>query len=127
MTLHDHGRALATLKEDDVFLTEAGSVRIAGIENSCAIEKAEMNANTLKKTALAEIVRGLLQNNKSETPWSSNARELPDRLVKQPLAELLHDPIFEELEGSGGLQILVNIVNKTAYHRITVLACPPRE
>lgn len=116
---------------------------IAGIENSCAIEKAEMNANTLKKTALAEIVRGLLQNNKSETPWSSNARELPNRLAKQPLAELLHvwsfpflalpvqlteqDPIFEELEGSGGLQILVNIVNKTAYHRITVLACPPRE
>ncbi|OQD74999.1 hypothetical protein PENANT_c161G10044, partial [Penicillium antarcticum] len=81
--LRDCDRALATLTNDEVLFTGSGGVRIAGVEHSCRIDPEDMNAATLKLTALSEIVKRLMKKNEKfdpDFPWSPEAQNLPHRL-----------------------------------------------
>ncbi|KAJ5500624.1 hypothetical protein N7453_009675 [Penicillium expansum] len=117
--LRGHGRALAALSADTILLTESGGVRIAGVEQSCQIDAAEMDAATLKLFALAEVVERLIMKNPPHYPWSAEAKGLPEELKScgSP-EELLRSKLFEQLGDEGELKMLVNAANKTAYHNL---------
>ncbi|CAG7951563.1 unnamed protein product [Penicillium salamii] len=132
--LRDRGRALAALSADTMLLTESGGVKIAGMELSCQIGAAEMDAATLKLFALAEVVERLIMKNPRQYPWSTEARSLPEDLKRCNLpGELLRVSLdqpsqlrnaltnqsnfFREVE-QGELKMLVNAANKTAYHNL---------
>jgi hypothetical protein len=61
----------------------------AGIERSCELSKAEMNAATLKLFALAEIVEKIIRKTLPSYPWSGEARSLSRDLRNLSLEELL--------------------------------------
>ncbi|KAF7589639.1 hypothetical protein BBP40_004012 [Aspergillus hancockii] len=125
--LRNRGRALATLSLGSVLLTEAGHVRVtpaAGVDSTCEIAESEMNADTLKQTALAAIVNDLMKRNRTNTPWTAAAEKLPFELVDKSLDELLRVPFFAQMEGEGSLKMLVEIANKTAYHSVRILNRP---
>ncbi|KAF3004638.1 hypothetical protein E8E15_000262 [Penicillium rubens] len=117
--LRCHGRALAALSADTILLTELGGVRIAGVEHSCQINAAEMDAATMKLFALAEMVERLLMKNPSQYPWSAEIKNLPEELKRCDSPEkLLRSKLFEQLGDEGELKMLVNAANKTAYHNL---------
>ncbi|KAJ5839461.1 uncharacterized protein N7525_004649, partial [Penicillium rubens] len=133
--LRGRGRALAALSADTMLLTESGGVRIAGgphehslltvvhvvagVEHSCQIDTAEMDAATLKLFALAEVVKRLIMKNPLHYLWSAEAKGLPEELKSccSP-EELLRSKLFEQLGDEGELKMLVNAANKTAYHNL---------
>lgn len=53
---------------------------VAGVEHSCQIDAAEMDAATLKLFALAEVVKRLIMKNPPHYPWSAEAKGLPEEL-----------------------------------------------
>ncbi|KAJ5300211.1 hypothetical protein N7508_007454 [Penicillium antarcticum] len=115
------GQALATLTNDEVLFTGSGGVRIAGVERSCRIDPEDMNAATLKLTALSEIVKRLMKKNEKfdpDFPWSPEAQNLPHRLDTVELDELMLDGFFASLKGEAELKLMVNIVNKTSHYDI---------
>ncbi|CAG8260684.1 unnamed protein product [Penicillium nalgiovense] len=117
--LRGHGRALAALSADTILLTELGGVRIAGVEHSCQINAAEMDAATMKLFALAEVVERLIMKNPSQYPWSAEIKNLPEELKRCDSPEkLLRSKLFEQLGDEGELKMLVNAANKTAYHNL---------
>ncbi|KAJ5531421.1 hypothetical protein N7527_004814 [Penicillium freii] len=117
--LRSRGRALAALSADTILLTESGRVRIAGVERSCQIDVAEIDAATLKLFALAEVVERLIIKNPLYYPWSAEAKGLPKELKScSSPEELLRSKLFEQLGDEGELKILVNAANKTAYHNL---------
>ncbi|KAL7649132.1 hypothetical protein ACMYSQ_012477 [Aspergillus niger] len=117
--LRDHGRALAALSADTLLLTELGEVRIAGVEHSCQINAAEMDAATMKLFALAEMVERLIMKNPSEYPWRAEIKNLPEELKRCDSPEkLLCSKLFQQLGDEGELKMLVNAANKTAYHNL---------
>jgi hypothetical protein len=64
----------------------------AGVERSCRIDPEDMNAATLKLTALSEMVKRLMKKNEKfhpDFPWSSKARDLPHKLNTVGLDELM--------------------------------------
>lgn len=61
----------------------------AGVENSCQLEPLDMNAPTLKLTALAAIVENLLSENGKDVQWSSEATSLVRKLTENSLDDLL--------------------------------------
>ncbi|KAJ5461004.1 uncharacterized protein N7458_002556, partial [Penicillium daleae] len=87
--LRSCGRALATLSADTILLTESGEVKIAGVERSCELSKAEMNAATLKLFALAGIVDKIIGKTLPSYPWSGEAKSLSRDLKTLSLEELL--------------------------------------
>ncbi|KAJ5531391.1 hypothetical protein N7527_004784 [Penicillium freii] len=94
--LHSRGRALAALSADTILLTESGRVSIAGVERSCQIDTAEMDAVTLKLFALAEVVERLIMKNPLYYPWSAEAKGLPKELKScSSPEELLCSKLFE--------------------------------
>ncbi|CAG8170783.1 unnamed protein product [Penicillium olsonii] len=132
--LRGRGRALAALSADTMLLTESGEVKIAGMELSCQIDAAEMDAATLKLFALAEVVQRLIMKNPPQYPWSAEARSLPEDLKRcSSPAELLRVSLdrpsllrktltnqsnfFRQFD-EGELKMLVNAANKTAYHNL---------
>ncbi|KAJ5766710.1 uncharacterized protein N7511_004326 [Penicillium nucicola] len=119
--LRDCDRALATLTNDEVLFTGSGGVRIAGVERSCRIDPEDMNAATLKLTALSEIVKRLMKKNEkfdSDFSWSAEARNLPHRLDTVEVDELMLDGFFASLKGEAELKLMVNIVNKTSHYDV---------
>ncbi|KAJ5971723.1 uncharacterized protein N7479_001641 [Penicillium vulpinum] len=117
--LRGHGRALAALNADTILLTELGGVRIAGVEHSCQINAAEMDAATMKLFALAEVVERLIMKNPSQYLWSAEIKNLPEELKKCDSPEkLLRNKLFEQLGDESELKMLVNAANKTAYHNL---------
>lgn len=52
----------------------------AGVEQSCQIDAAEMDAATMKLFALAEVVERLIMKNPSQYPWSAEVKGLPEEL-----------------------------------------------
>ncbi|KAJ6022345.1 uncharacterized protein N7446_014145 [Penicillium canescens] len=117
--LRGQGRALAALSADTLLLTEFGGVRIAGVEQSCQIDAAEMDAATMKLFALAEVVERLIMKNPSQYPWSAEVKSLPDELKRCNSPEtLLRSKPFEQSGDEGELKMLVNAANKTAYHNL---------
>ncbi|KAJ5215571.1 uncharacterized protein N7498_001978 [Penicillium cinerascens] len=115
------GRALAALNADTILLSESGEVKIAGVEYSCELSKAEMNAATLKLFALAEIVEKIIGKTLPSYPWSGEAKSLSRDLKNLSLEELLQNKHWKKLVTPGGLKMLVEVANKTAYHRVEIL------
>ncbi|KAJ5775807.1 uncharacterized protein N7511_000818 [Penicillium nucicola] len=113
------GRALAVLSADSILLTESGGVKIAGVEQSCQIDAAEMDAATMKLFALAEVVERLIMKNPSQYPWSAEVQGLPAELKRcnQP-EKLLRSKLFTLSGDEGELKMLVSAANKTAYHNL---------
>ncbi|RDH26211.1 hypothetical protein BDQ94DRAFT_176552 [Aspergillus welwitschiae] len=72
--LRDQGRALATLGPDTVWLSKRGQVRLASVEQSYQIKTSDMNADTLKSTALATVMRSLMATSAGQGRWSSEAQ-----------------------------------------------------
>ena len=63
----------------------------AGVELSCQIDAAEMDAATLKLFALAEVVERLIMKNPPQYPWSAEVKSLPEDLKRcNSPEELLH-------------------------------------
>ncbi|CAG7932900.1 unnamed protein product [Penicillium olsonii] len=156
--LRGRGRALAALSADTMLLTESGGVKIgeweilnvngwphgrkiltavydaAGMELSCQIDAAEMDAATLKLFALAEVVERLIMKNPPQYPWSAEARRLPEDLKRCISPEellrvsldrpsflrnaLTNQSNFFGQVDEGELKMLVNAANKTAYHNL---------
>lgn len=135
------GRVLAALSADTIQLTQSGSIKIgkedprahpigkgkedarvdfftAGIENSCEITAAEMDAATLKLLSLAEIVERLMKKNPPPFRWSAEAESLPSQLRSLPLEELLQSDLLRQSRDEGELVMIVGVANKTAYHRV---------
>lgn len=54
----------------------------AGVEHSCQINAAEMDAATMKLFALAEVVERLIMKNPSQYPWSAEVKNLPEELKR---------------------------------------------
>ncbi|KAJ5297293.1 uncharacterized protein N7443_008186 [Penicillium atrosanguineum] len=117
--LRDRGKALATLDNDQILFTEAGAVKIAGVERSCDIDPSVMNADTLKLRKLAETVLRLMKKNGAHHAWSPAAQGLPEKLRTEPLDRLLQDEFFTQSNDGGELKSLVSVVNKTALHNFS--------
>ncbi|KAJ5291415.1 hypothetical protein N7478_000746 [Penicillium angulare] len=115
--LRDCQYALASLASDTILFTEGGDVRIAGVEHSCEICAADMNKVTMKLLALSDIVKELRKKMNPLHPWSTQAQELPEKLMDVPLDDLLRDDIFRQMKG-GDLKMLVSIASKTGYYNI---------
>ncbi|KAJ5142465.1 uncharacterized protein N7515_001252 [Penicillium bovifimosum] len=116
--LRNFDRALATLTNDEVLFTGSGGVRIAGVERSCRINPEDMNAATLKLTALSEMVKRLMKKNEKfhpDFPWSSKVQDLSYKLNTVELDELMLDDFFTCLKGEAELTLMVNIVCKTSH------------
>ncbi|CAG8047679.1 unnamed protein product [Penicillium salamii] len=82
-----------------------------------------MDATTLKLMALADVVQNLMTRSSPGTEWSAEAQRLPDNLNRLSIDELIRNKFFEQLGSGGELKILVNMVNKDAYHEIDFLGC----
>ncbi|KAJ5347011.1 uncharacterized protein N7506_000264 [Penicillium brevicompactum] len=130
--LRNSDRALATLTNDEVLFTGSGGVRIAsdasvvtaGVERSCRIDPEDMNAATLKLTALSEMVKSLMRKSEKihpDFPWTSKARDLPHKLNTVGLDDLMLDDFFASLKGEAELKLMVNIVCKTSHFDINFL------
>lgn len=104
-----------------------------GVENSCEIKASEMNPATLKLCALADIVVKLMGKNRSVYEWDDEILELPRLLERLSLGELLQvcllsvslecklmkqHKTLNQAPCPGELKLLVNLTNKTAYHRV---------
>ncbi|KAJ6168039.1 hypothetical protein N7497_000882 [Penicillium chrysogenum] len=113
-----HGRALAALSADTILLTELGEVRIAGVEHSCQINAAGMDAATMKLFALAEVVERLILKNPSQYPWTAGLKDLPEELKNAIHRKSCYAKLFDQLGDEGKLKMLVNAANKTAYHNL---------
>lgn len=75
-----------------VIAASNNSVLLAGVERSCRINPEDMNAATLKLTALSEMVKMLMKKNEEIHPdfsWSPKARDLPQKLNTFGLDELM--------------------------------------
>ncbi|KAJ5683652.1 hypothetical protein N7462_006817 [Penicillium macrosclerotiorum] len=115
--LFTKGWVLATLTSDTIFVTYSGRVKIGGVENSCQIMSDEMNPATWKAYALADIVTQLIGRNGSYK-GKVDISSLPDHLRTLSVDEILQNPIFACALDPGELKLLVNLANKTAYHRV---------
>ncbi|KAJ5449497.1 uncharacterized protein N7458_005946 [Penicillium daleae] len=115
--LRDSNRALASLTYESIFLTDSGSVRITGVERSCEIHAADMNADTLKLFALSDIINGLRKQMSPLEPWSPQAEELATRLMTTPLDDVWRDDLFTQMKG-GELKMLVNVVSKISHYDV---------
>ncbi|KAJ5197138.1 hypothetical protein N7449_007617 [Penicillium cf. viridicatum] len=113
--LRDSNRALASLTNETILLTDSGSVKIAEIERSCEIHAADMNAVTPKLFALSEIIEGLWKQMNPLDPWSPEAQNLSAKLMEVPLDDVLRDDLFAQMQG-GELKMMVNIVSKSSHY-----------
>ncbi|KAJ5822455.1 hypothetical protein N7447_004795 [Penicillium robsamsonii] len=112
--LRGRGRAFAALSADTMLLTESGGVRIgewgtclltvvnvvAGVEYSCQINAAEMDAATLKLFALAGVVKRLIMKNPPHYPWHAEAKGLPEELKSCSSQDELYADISRGIHGA---------------------------
>ncbi|KAI3048742.1 hypothetical protein CBS147353_11710 [Aspergillus niger] len=87
--LRDQGRALANLEAETILLDRRGHVRLAGVEQSYQISASDMNAETLKLTALATITRSLVATGAAQDIWSSKVGAFLENLTTKSLDELM--------------------------------------
>ncbi|GAA92334.1 hypothetical protein CBS147353_11370 [Aspergillus niger] len=87
--LRDQGRALAILEAETILLDRRGHVRLAGVEQSYPISASDMNAETLRLTALATITRSLMATGAGQVRWSSKVRAFLEDLTTKSLDELM--------------------------------------
>ncbi|PYH50943.1 uncharacterized protein BO96DRAFT_439465 [Aspergillus niger CBS 101883] len=83
------GRALVTLGPEMIWLNKRGQVRLAGVEQSYQIKTSDMNADTLKLTALATVMRSMTATGAGHGRWSSEAQTFLGNLPVKSLDVLM--------------------------------------
>jgi hypothetical protein len=68
---------------------QANPATLAGVEHSCPLQPSEMNAHTLKLTALAAIMSRLMANSPGENGWSPQAQDFLQDLTIKPVDKLM--------------------------------------
>ncbi|GFF62745.1 phosphorylase b kinase gamma catalytic chain, testis/liver isoform [Aspergillus udagawae] len=99
------------------FLRDKG-VRVAGVEHSCQLQPSEMNAHTLKLTAVAAIMSRLMAKTPGGNGWSSQAQDFLRDLTVKPLDKLMQEPFLAKRAEEGDLKLCVYIANKTVDHNL---------
>ncbi|KAL2838670.1 hypothetical protein BJX68DRAFT_259148 [Aspergillus pseudodeflectus] len=88
----------------------------------------QVKLSSLRLSDLRDIVDQLMRRNGADYCWSDNVLDFATRLGENysdgHLERLLQHPLLRCEAGDGSLKMLVNLVNKTAYHR--VVFCPLR-
>ncbi|KAJ5751574.1 hypothetical protein N7520_008491 [Penicillium odoratum] len=87
--LAERGRVLATLTMNTIYFTQSGMVKIVGVEDSCEIDAPEMNAATMKQSALADIVIKLMGKCHPTHEWPVEIENLPEQLETCSLKKIL--------------------------------------
>ncbi|KAJ5778514.1 hypothetical protein N7520_001760 [Penicillium odoratum] len=87
--LAERGRVLATLTMNTIYFTQSGMVKIVGVEDSCEIDAPEMNAATMKQSALADIVIKLMGKCHPTHEWPVEIENLPEQLETCSLEKIL--------------------------------------
>ncbi|GLA10338.1 hypothetical protein AnigIFM60653_003055 [Aspergillus niger] len=72
-----------------IWLIKRGQVRLAGVEQSYQIETSDMNADTLKLTALATVMRSMMATGAGQGRWSSEAQTPLENLPVKSLDVLM--------------------------------------
>ncbi|KAJ5100851.1 hypothetical protein N7456_007031 [Penicillium angulare] len=116
--LADHGRVLNVLNAKTILLTATGQVKIAGIENSIQIDPEAMDAATMKLSALAHVISGLIKKNPASYEWSPMIKNLLLQLETRSANEILQTTPFNPGPPIDELVMMTNITNKTAHHRV---------
>ncbi|RDH26952.1 hypothetical protein BDQ94DRAFT_164066 [Aspergillus welwitschiae] len=121
--LRDQGRALAILEAETILLDRRGHVRLAGVEQSYQISASDMNAETLKMTALATITRSLIATGAAQGIWSSKVRAFLENLTTKSLDELMQDTFLETATDERDLKLCeaysLTITAASEMHRDT--------
>ncbi|OJZ80291.1 hypothetical protein ASPFODRAFT_148051 [Aspergillus luchuensis CBS 106.47] len=86
-SLRDQGRALATLGPNTIWLNKRGQVRL--VKSSFPMQTSEMNADTLRLTALAMVMRSLMATSAGQGRWISEAQSFLKSLTINSLNELM--------------------------------------
>jgi hypothetical protein len=68
---------------------QANPATLAGVEHSCPLQPSEMNAHTLKLTALTVIMSRLMANSPGGNGWSLQAQDFLQDLTIKPLDKLM--------------------------------------
>ncbi|KAL2785336.1 hypothetical protein BJX66DRAFT_329347 [Aspergillus keveii] len=116
------------LAQEHIVITPDGRVKLYGVERCRPINPADINAASLRLADLRDIMDQLMRRNGADYCWSDNALDFATHLGENysvgHLERLLQHPLLRCEAGDGSLKLLVNLVNKTAYHR--VVFCPLR-
>ncbi|KAL2801685.1 hypothetical protein BJX63DRAFT_438586 [Aspergillus granulosus] len=120
--LRDQCRAIVSLTPRDILFTESGGVKIAFFEKSCKTNSSNAGTMPSSVNSLRLLVEQLMEKNGTDFSWSKDAQNFKTVLADSSSAELLDDllrhPFFGQMDGRGGLKMLVQLVNKTAYHEV---------
>ncbi|KAI3038669.1 hypothetical protein CBS147353_11907 [Aspergillus niger] len=73
-----------------IWLKKRGQVRLAGVEQSYQIKTSDMNADTLKSTALATVMRSMMATDAGHGRWSSEAQTFLEDLPVKSLDALMN-------------------------------------
>ncbi|GLA79151.1 hypothetical protein AtubIFM55763_002298 [Aspergillus tubingensis] len=79
----------ATLGPETIWLNKRGQVRLASVEQSYQIKTSDMNADTLKSTALATVMRSLMATGAGQGRWGSEAQTPLENLPFESLDGLI--------------------------------------
>ncbi|KAI3050742.1 hypothetical protein CBS147353_11625 [Aspergillus niger] len=122
--LRGQSRELASLTPRDILFTEEGEIKIAGIENSRHVDPSRADVMAPTFNALRSILDQIVQKNGSKYTWSQEFQSFESALAKSTSARCLDNLVqhafFGPVAGEGGLTLLVELVNKTIFHGVTV-------
>ncbi|GKZ75213.1 hypothetical protein AnigIFM50267_003318 [Aspergillus niger] len=133
--LRGQSRELASLTPRDILFTEEGEIKIAGIENSRHVDPSRAHVMAPTFNALRSILNQIMQKNGSKYTWSQELQSFESALTKSTSARCLDNLVqprpamrpltrkhafFGPVTGEGGLTLLVELVNKTIFHEVTV-------
>ncbi|KAL2801939.1 hypothetical protein BJX63DRAFT_416161 [Aspergillus granulosus] len=128
--LCDNGLVLPgkDLAQEHIVITQEGQVKLYGVERCRPINPADINAASLRLADLRDIVDQLMRQNRPDYHWSNDVLNFATRLGEDysdgHLERLLQHPLLQCQSGDGSLKLLVNLVNKTAYHRVVFRPLP---
>ncbi|KAI2812138.1 hypothetical protein CBS63078_11102 [Aspergillus niger] len=104
-----------------IWLNKRGQVRLAGVEQSYQIKTSDMNADTLKLTALATVMRSMTATGAGHGRWSSEAQTFLGNLPVKSLDVLMKDSSLEKATDESDLKLCAHVANKQARYNFVLL------
>ncbi|GKZ98173.1 hypothetical protein AnigIFM59636_002406 [Aspergillus niger] len=80
-----------------------------------------MNADTLRLTALATVMRSLMATSAGQGRWSSEAHGFLKSLTTESLDELIKDSSLEKATDESDLKLCVHVANKKVKYDLVLL------